>query len=145
MTVIVHIPGDAGAVAVGADRVAGELARLASANDDAVTIRRPGSRGAFWLEPLVEVETTTGRVAYGPVAPADLPSLFDAGLLDGAPGHPLYLGETEKIPWLASQTRVTFARCGVIEPLDLDGFRAPGGLAPPRRGHARAAAPRRPG
>ena len=129
MTVIVHIPGDAGAVAVGADRVAAKLAGFASAYDRTVTIRRPGSRGAFWLEPLVEVETSMGRVAYGPVAAADLPSLLDAGLLDGAAGHPLYLGPTGAIPWLESQTRVTFARCGVIEPLDLDAYRASGGLA----------------
>ncbi|MGL6279562.1 MAG: formate dehydrogenase beta subunit [Gaiella sp.] len=129
MTAIVHVSGDAGAVAVGADRVAADLAALASARERALTIRRPGSRGAFWLEPLVEVETPTGRVAYGPVAPTDLPGLVDAGLLDGAPGHPLSLGPTEEIPWLAGQTRVTFARCGVIEPLDLEAYRANGGLA----------------
>ena len=45
----------------------------------------------FWLEPLVEVETPAGRVAYGPVAPADVPGLFDAGFLNGG-AHPLTLG-----------------------------------------------------
>ncbi len=129
MTTVVHIPADAGSVAVGAEWVAVAIAELAAARDQPVTIRRPGTRGAFWLEPLVEVETPSGRVAYGPVAPTDLPGLLDAGLLDGASGHPLYLGTTDEIPWLASQTRVTFARCGVIEPLDLDAYRANGGLA----------------
>ena len=50
-----------------------------------------GSRGLYWLEPLVEVQTDAGRVAYGPVRAADVPGLLDAGLLNGGP-HALRLG-----------------------------------------------------
>src|SRR5690606_33905031 len=73
------------------------------------------------------VETAAGRFAYGPVRAGDVASLLDAGLLDGGK-HPLFLGETEKIPFLARQTRLTFARCGVIDPLSLDDYRAHDGL-----------------
>ena len=37
------------------------------------------------------------------------------------------LGLTEEIPWLKRQIRLTFARCGVIDPLSLDDYRAHGG------------------
>ncbi|PLU08886.1 formate dehydrogenase, partial [Sinorhizobium medicae] len=84
-------------------------------------------RGMHWLEPLVEIETADGRVAYGPVKAGDVASLFDAGLTSGG-AHPLCLGKTEEIPFLKRQTRLTFARCGVIDPLSLDDYRAHGGL-----------------
>jgi NADH:ubiquinone oxidoreductase, NADH-binding (51 kD) subunit len=90
-----------------------------------VQIVRNGSRGMVWLEPLVEVETPEGRIAYGPVAPEDAGALLDGTL----PGH----GPVEAIPFFARQTRLTFARCGVIDPLDLDDYAAHGGLAGLRR------------
>ena len=38
----------------------------------------------YWLEPMVEVETAAGRIAYGPVERrATSTALFDAGFLDG--------------------------------------------------------------
>ncbi len=86
---------------------------------------RTGSRGLFWLEPMVEVATAKGRVAFGPVTVADVPSLLDAVAADKP--HKLGLGLTEEIPWLKRQTRLTFARCGVIDPLSLDDYRAHGG------------------
>ena len=82
-----------------------------------------------WLEPLVEVETEAGRTAFGPVAEADVAGLFDAGF--GA--HPLALGPVEAIPFFARQTRLTFARCGLIDPLSLAEYEAHGGLAGLRR------------
>ena len=88
---------------------------------------RNGSRGLYWLEPMVEVETAEGRVAYGPVAAKDVASLFDAGLVSGG-AHRLSLGDPEKIPFLAKQTRLTFARCGITDPLSLDDYKAHGGL-----------------
>ena len=123
-----YIPGDSGALALGAGRVARAFeAELARRGLEA-TIVRNGSRGLYWLEPLVEVETPSGRFAYGPVRQIDIPSLLEAGLLQGATDHPLFLGETDKIPFLARQTRLTFARCGVIDPLSLDDYRAHDGL-----------------
>ncbi len=127
MTVRIYVPRDAAALALGADRVAQAFTREAEARKLDITIVRNGSRGMHWLEPLVEVETAEGRIAYGPVKPADVPALLDAGLLDGK-AHPLCLGGTEEIPFLKNQTRLTFARCGVIDPVSLEDYRAHGGL-----------------
>jgi formate dehydrogenase iron-sulfur subunit len=126
----IFIPQDVAALAVGAEKVAKAIAGQAG---DTVTIVRTGSRGLFWLEPLVEVETPAGRIAYGPVTPADVPGLFAAGFLTGA-AHPLCRGPTAQIPWLARQNRLTFARCGIIDPLSVEDYRAHGGF----KGLARA-------
>jgi len=91
-------------------------------------IVRTGSRGAFFLEPMIEVAGGGKRYAYGPVHAGDIPGLIDAGLLTGGK-HKLALGETDKIPFFAKQERLTFARCGVIDPLDLKAFEQAGGLA----------------
>ena len=123
----VYVPRDSAARSVGADEVAFAIeAGLRDRGIDAEVVRN-GSRGMLWLEPLVEVETPAGRVGYGPVAVRDVTGLLDAGLIDGAE-HSLSLGLVDEIEWLASQQRVTFARVGVIDPLDLDDYRAHGGL-----------------
>ncbi len=127
-----YVPCDSAALAVGADEVAAALQAGAQARGQAVEIVRNGSRGLFWLEPLVEVVTPHGRVAYGPVHPADVAGLLDAGLLDGAP-HALCHGPTEQMPWLLQQERQTFARMGVTDPLSLRDYEAHGGLAGLRR------------
>ncbi|BCP53421.1 formate dehydrogenase subunit beta [Kaistia sp. 32K] len=126
MSARVFIPGDAAAVAVGADEVAAAFEAAAKARGLALDIVRNGSRGLFWLEPMVEVETAQGRVAYGPVTADDVPALLDA-MLAGEP-HALLLGPTEQIPWLKRQTRLTFARCGIVDPRSLDDYRAHGGF-----------------
>ena len=123
----VYVPRDSAARSVGADEVAAAL------ESHGVEVVRNGSRGMLWLEPLVEVETPAGRVGYGPVAAADIPGLMDADMLDGGE-HSLRVGVVDEIDWLASQQRVTFARVGIIDPLDLDAYREAGGL----RGLARA-------
>jgi formate dehydrogenase iron-sulfur subunit len=115
MTPRIFIPGDAGALAVGADEVAAALRLAAAARHLDVAIVRTGSRGLYWLEPLVEVVTPVGRIAYGPVAPADAAGVLDAALSDGG-AHPLAHGLADAIPWLKRQTRLTFARCGVVDP-----------------------------
>ena len=88
---------------------------------------RNGSRGMVWLEPLVEVETPAGRIAYGPVDREDVTGLFEAGFLEGA-DHPLRIGRPEDHPFLKRQTRLAFARCGITDPLSLDDYRAYGGF-----------------
>ena len=125
MTLRLFIPRDAGAVAVGADGVAAAIHAAAARHNVALEIVRNGSRGLYWLEPMVEVETPVGRIAYGPVAPEDADGLLGAILADGS--HPLRVGPTEDIPWLKRQTRLTFARCGVVDPRSLDDYRAHGG------------------
>jgi len=126
--VTIFIPGDASAVSVGADAVAAALARECQARGLSVRIVRNGSRGLYWLEPLIEVKTVAGRIAYGPVRAADVPSLLDAGLLDGGL-HALRLGDIESHEWLRSQQRLTAARVGVVDPADLDDYIRHGGYA----------------
>jgi hypothetical protein len=81
----------------------------------------------IWLEPLIEVETPQGRIGYGPVRPGDVAGLLEAGLLQGA-DHALRIGRPEHHPFLAAQTRLTFARCGVVDPLSIADYRAHGGM-----------------
>ncbi|GII29370.1 formate dehydrogenase beta subunit [Planotetraspora mira] len=125
----VYVPRDSAARSVGADEVADAIGAEAGRP---LRVVRNGSRGMLWLEPLVEVETPSGRIAYGPVAPEDVGELVAAGMLDGA-DHPLRLGLTEDIDWLRDQTRVTFARVGVVDPLSAEDYVAHGGLAGLRR------------
>ena len=125
MSVRLFVPCDAGALAVGADEVAQALHKAALERGAEVEIVRNGSRGLYWLEPLVELETAQGRFGFGPVTADDAPSLLDAIIADKP--HKLSLGLTEEIPWLKRQTRLTFARCGVIDPRSLDDYLAHGG------------------
>ncbi len=124
----IFIPGDSAALSVGADRVASAIAQLAKARGLDVSIVRNGSRGLYWLEPLVEVETPRGRFAYGPIKASDAEALFDADFLDGG-AHEKALGRIEDLPYLKNQQRLVFARCGIIDPLSLADYRAHGGLA----------------
>ncbi|MHB1475562.1 MAG: formate dehydrogenase, partial [Dermatophilaceae bacterium] len=68
----VYVPRDSSARSVGADQVAAAIELEAARVGAAVEVVRNGSRGMMWLEPLVEVVTAQGRVAYGPVAPDDV-------------------------------------------------------------------------
>ena len=104
MKITVYVPGDAAALALGADAVAEAIATGAAARGVDLRLVRNGSRGMVWLEPLVEVATPQGRIAYGPVTVDAVVALFDAGFLAGG-AHPLCLGPTGEIPWLARQTR----------------------------------------
>ena len=93
---------------------------------------RNGTRGMLWLEPLVEVETDSGRVGYGPVQPDDVADLVAAGMLDGEPNQ-LYLGVVDDLPWMRDQQRLCLARVGVTDPLSPEDYVAHGGLAGLRR------------
>jgi formate dehydrogenase iron-sulfur subunit len=123
----IFVPRDAAALSMGADAVADAIAAEAKKRATAVEIVRNGSRGMLWLEPLVEVETPNGRVAYGPVSPGDVPGLFKSKFLSGG-SHKLFHGPTEEIPYFKKQERLTFARCGVIDPLSIADYRAHAGF-----------------
>ncbi len=122
------VPRDSAALAVGADEVAAALQAEAARRGIDLELVRNGSRGLFWLEPLLEVQTPAGRVAYGPVAPEDVPALLDADLSNGGE-HALRQGLTEQIPFLALQERLTFRRMGVTDPLSLVDYEAHEGWA----------------
>jgi len=122
----IFIPADTTACALGADAVAVEVASQAQKRALDVEIIRNGSRGAFWLEPLVEVEADGGRYAFGPVYPGDVAELFEAGF-PGISTHTLSLGKVTEIDWLVRQDRLTFGRAGWIDPLSLEDYKQHGG------------------
>ena len=124
----IFVPGDAGALALGAEKVAAALLAEAERRGLALDLVRNGSRGLYWLEPLVEIATAQGRIGFGPVRPGDV-----AAVLDVDQSHPSFLGPVEAIPYLARQERLTFARCGIVDPLSLADYEAHGGLAGLRR------------
>ena len=119
----IFLPLDSVAVALDSDEIADAIVDYAAKTGVALTLVRNGSRGMVWLEPLAEVATAAGRMAFGPMTLADVPALF-ADLT----AHPKALGLTEDLPWLAAQTRLTFARVGVIDPLSLNDYKEQGGL-----------------
>lgn len=110
----VYLSCDAVARALGSDEIAAALSKAGA------TVIGVGSRGMCWLEPLAEVEIDGVRHAFGPIGINDVPALM-AGKLEG---H----GPTEDIPFFKAQDRLTFARCGVIDPLDIAAYKAHGGL-----------------
>jgi formate dehydrogenase iron-sulfur subunit len=117
----IFVPRDAAALAVGANAVAKAIIAEGLRRGVEVRLVRTGTRGMIWLEPLVEIETPEGRVGFGPMTVADVPGLFEDN-------HPKALGLVEEISFFKRQQRLTFARCGVIDPLDLDDYRAHGGF-----------------
>jgi formate dehydrogenase iron-sulfur subunit len=128
MTIKVFVPCDSASVALGADKVAKAISNEAQKRNRVIEVVRNGSRGLFWLEPMVEVETAQGRMAYGPVKVNDVAGLFEADFLNGGT-HQLLQGVTEQIPYFKNQQRLTFARVGITDPISLadylanDGYR----------------------
>ena len=123
MTTTIFVPRDSAALSVGADQVAASLMTEAARSGNEIKIVRNGSRGLFWLEPMIEVVTPEGRIAYGPMTPDDVASLFTVNFLNGG-AHPLCHGLTEEIPYLKKQERLTFARVGITDPLSLEDYLA---------------------
>lgn len=119
----VFISRDSTALSLGAEKVVNSLQTYAAAKQLSIDIVRNGSRGLFWLEPLIEVETAIGRIAYGPVEAEDVPSLIANGFLTGA-DHPLYLGNIEDHTYFKDQNRLTFARVGLTDPVNINDYLA---------------------
>ena len=126
--ITIYVPRDSTAIALGANEVASAIVAEAAKRKIDIKLVRNGSRGIFWLEPLVEVATAAGRIAYGPVMPEDVASLFDADFLQGGQ-HALAQGLTEEIPYLKNQERLTFARVGITDPVSIDDYIAHEGFA----------------
>ena len=123
MSITIYVSKDSSAVSLGADRVATALVKEAQQRGIDINLVRNGSRGMYWLEPLVEVEVNKERLAYGSVQVSDVPGLLDGGLIYGRK-HPLALGATEEIPYFKKQQRLTFARVGITNPISLDDYLA---------------------
>ena len=123
MSIKVFVPRDSSALSLGAEKTAKAIAAEAAKRGLDIELVRNGSRGLFYLEPLVEVRTPQGRVAYGPVQAKDVPSLFDADFLNGG-SHVLSQGLTEEIEYLKKQERLTNARVGITDPTSLECYLA---------------------
>lgn len=121
MTPKIYIPIDSTALSLGAEEVYRTILLESKNRNLDIKIIRNGSRGLFFLEPLVEVETDKGRMAYGPVDPSDVASLFDSEFFIGKP-HKLCLGLTDEIDWLKNQERLTYARVGITDPINIDDY-----------------------
>lgn len=121
MSITIYVSSDSSAVSLGADRVAAKLVQEAAQRGIDINLVRNGSRGMYWLEPLVEVEVNKERVAYGPVQVSDVPGLLDGGLIYGRK-HELALGATKEIPYFKKQQRLTFARVGITDPISLEDY-----------------------
>jgi len=140
MATRVYVSCDASALALGADETVAALQLAAHSRGAPVEIKRVGTRGMLWLEPLVEVEDAAGRrIAYGPVTADGVEALVASGLFDAA-AHELRLGRVEDFSYFAKQERLAFARVGVIEPCNVDEFLAQGGYAGLERALSRSGA-----
>jgi len=122
MAIKIYIPCDTTTLAQGGERVALLIKAEATNRSIDVDIIRNGSRGLFWLEPLVEVATKHGRVGYGSVTENDITALFDAKFYQGNKDHPLHIGYPEEHPYLKKQQRLTFARAGIIDPVSISDY-----------------------
>ena len=123
MSTTIFIPRDATAIALGADATARAITDEAKKRNVELRIVRNGSRGAFFVEPMIEVDVAGSRIAYGPVTARDVPSLFEANFVDGK-SHRLHLGAVDEIPFLKNQERLTFARVGITDPVSIEDYRA---------------------
>ena len=139
MTPTIYVPIDSSAIALGANEVAEKIASEAHVRGIEIKLIRNGSRGMFWLEPMVEVATDKGRIAFGPIEVEDVAGLFEADFIH-AGSHPKSLGLTEEIPFLKNQERLTFMRVGITEPTSLDDYLAHEGYVGLRHAAAMAAA-----
>ncbi len=122
------MPSDSVALALGADELAAAIQHHADEMGWPIEVVRNGSRGMFWLETLVEVDTPKGRVGYGPMRPSDVYGWLHAGGWNGA-HHPLSIGLVEQHDYLLRQERQLFARVGVIDPLSILDYEQHGGWA----------------
>ena len=131
MTLRIYISTrDSTSLSLGADLVAAEISRQAGQRGQAIEIIATGSRGIYWLEPIVEIDTSQGRVGFGPVTPQDVAGFFESGCFTNAANakHALSLGLIENHPWLKNQKRLTFASCGLYDPLDVAAYEKQGGF-----------------
>jgi formate dehydrogenase iron-sulfur subunit len=128
MTARIYIPRETTASSLGAEAVVAAIAAEAASRKVDIEIVRNGSRGACFMEPLVEVEGKDGRVGYSQVDADDVKSLFDADFINGGK-HPKYVGSVDDLTWFRNQERLTFARCGLIAATSVSEYEQLGGYA----------------
>jgi len=117
----VFLPRETTALSLNVEALIPAIKKEATKRNLELQVVRNGSRGAAWLEPLLEIEHEGKRIAYGPVTTIDIKSLFDVDFLN-AGEHELKLGDITAIPWFKQQQRLTFSRSGITESLSLDDY-----------------------
>jgi formate dehydrogenase iron-sulfur subunit len=126
MATRIYVPRETTASSLGAEGVVAAIAAEAANRKLDIEIIRNGSRGACFMEPLVEVETAKGRVGYSQVSAEDVRSLFDAGFTTGGK-HAKSVGPVDELTWFRNQERLTFARCGLIAATSVSEYEQLGG------------------
>ncbi len=128
----VYISADMSSRSIGARDVENTLRSEQERRGD-FRVVTTGSRGAFFLEPLIEVATAHGRVGYANVNASDVAALLEQGLLEGAAIAPFSIGVVTEHPFFKGQQRITFQRCGVIETGSIEAYENASGYAGLRR------------
>ncbi len=122
----IFVPRDTSACALGSDAIADQVERSIQESNLPLQLVRNGSRGLYWLEPMIEFEADNHRFAFGPVDSSTLTQILQAHPweLDEQERSNLssYLGPTEEISYLKNQQRLCFSRVGVIDPLSLESY-----------------------
>jgi formate dehydrogenase iron-sulfur subunit len=121
MRIKLFLPQDTTACALGADHVAEAIEQEAIKKGINIDLVRNGSRGMFWLEPLLEVEVDDQRIVFGPLQVSDVADVLTA--ITDTKQHALCLGALKNLPYFNQQQRVTFGRAGVADPLSLSAYR----------------------
>ena len=129
----IYVPRDTTSCSLGADLIADAIQKAIESSQLPLQMVRNGSRGLYWLEPMIEIETEQGRVAYGPVTPEKINKFMAEKCWEKSvqerESHPLCLGLTEDIDYLKNQQRLTFARVGVVDPNSVEDYCSQGGFA----------------
>ena len=121
MTTKIYIPRDSSAIGLGADVVADQVSRVSHSMKQEVEIVRNGSRGLIWMEPLLEVETESGRSGFANVNSADVEDLVKANFTE-AGLRAKSVGIVDEIPYLKNQERLCFARNGITDPISIEDY-----------------------
>ena len=119
----IFVPIDTTAIALGSNVVAEIFENALKENGSDIQLIRNGSRGMFWLEPLIEFENNNGRFSFKNVVPSDvLPimQLLEADDFESlATGNEKFLGNTKEIEYLQNQSRLSFSKACIGDPLCL--------------------------
>ena len=119
------VPGDAAALSVGADEVAARHSRrsrsaAALPSSSCATARAASSGWSRWSRSRRRRPHRLRPGRARAMSPAcSRPASSTAARIA------LALGLTEEIPYLKQQERLTFARCGIIDPLSLEDYAGP--------------------
>ena len=116
MTLRVYIPRDAARCRSAPMRSRRHSRRRPDARHRRSTSFAPARAGSIGSSRWSKSRRRIGRVAYGPV---DGERRSGAARRDASDGGRTRCGSAwpDDIPWLKRQTRLTFARCGVVDPL----------------------------